>query len=119
MGECAGAAEVGGHKLLAVLESQAEKLAFSVLDRMDSTSIHLCRSMRKSMSKERSSSAELSQLCSEATLEFCAWCQDPLPRKGRKGAGLTGLLVYSLHFNQATLPSLCVWNGLVWKALLE
>lgn len=113
MGECDGAAEVGGHRQLAVLESQATKSAFSVLDRMDSISIYLCRSMRKSMSKERSSSTELSQLCSGTTLDFCAWCQDPLPPQGRKGAGLTGLWVYSLHFNQTTLPSSCVWNGLV------
>lgn len=93
MGECAGATEVGGHKLLAVLESQAEKVAFNVLDRKDSTSIHLCRSMRKSMSKERSSGTELSQLCSGTTLESCACCQDSLPPKGRKGAALTALWV--------------------------
>lgn len=72
MGECAGATEGGGHKLLAVLESQAAKLAFIVLDRMESTSIHLCRSVRMSMSKERSSSTELFQLYSGTTLEFCA-----------------------------------------------
>ena len=43
---------LGGHKLLAVLESQASKLAFSVLDIMESTSIHLCRNIRKSIPKK-------------------------------------------------------------------
>lgn len=70
MGKCAGDAEVGGHKL-AMLESQAARLAFSVLDRMESTFVHLFGSMTKFMSKERSSSTELFQLCSGRTLEFC------------------------------------------------
>lgn len=43
---------LGAHELLAVLESQAAKVAFDVLDRMESTSLYLCKSMRESMSQD-------------------------------------------------------------------
>lgn len=98
---------LGAHELLAVLESQAAKVAFDVLDRMESTSIYLCKSMRESMSQERSSSTELS-------LELCGW----VPQKGRKGAGWTGLWVCSPHFNQTTPPSSRSQSRLAWKALV-
>ena len=72
-------AKVGGSNLLAVLESQAAKLGISTHTWMP------VQGLMKSMAEERSSDIELSQQCSEGTLEFCGHKPGPLLLREKKG----------------------------------